>query len=59
MWNSLSNCGEFKITRNSFKGSSSIKLSWDKTKDCEWLVSVIALIIGNPLILIELLIRKQ
>jgi len=38
LWNSLSNCGKFKITQEtSYKGSSSIKLSWNKSKDCEWI----------------------
>lgn len=38
LWNSLSNCGEFKVTQEtSYKGSSSIKLSWNKSKDCEWI----------------------
>lgn len=38
MWNSFLDCGEFEISNQAFyAGKSSIKLSWDKNLDCEWL----------------------
>lgn len=38
MWNSLFHCGDFQVTREvAYQGNSSIKLSWDKSKGCEWL----------------------
>ena len=38
MWNSLFNCGEFEISKESYyKGKASIKISWDKNLGCEWI----------------------
>ena len=38
MWNSLEDCGEFEVTQDvAHSGQSSIKISWDKGKGCEWL----------------------
>lgn len=38
MWNSLFNCGSFSVTNEvAYQGKSSIKLSWDKSKGCEWI----------------------
>ena len=38
MWNSLFDCGDFEITKKTFyAGNASIKLSWDKSKGCEWI----------------------
>ena len=38
MWNSLFNCGEFAISKETyFKGNASIKISWDKNLGCEWI----------------------
>lgn len=38
MWNSLFDCGKFKVTNEvAYTGSSSIKISWDKSKGCEWI----------------------
>ena len=38
MWNSLFDCGDFKITRDvAYQGNTSIKLSWDKSKGCDWI----------------------
>ncbi len=38
MWNSLFECGEFKISKDvAYQGNSSIKISWDKSKGCEWI----------------------
>jgi len=37
MWNSLENCGQFEITKETaYSGNSSIKISWNKA-DCEWI----------------------
>lgn len=38
MWNSLFECGDFKIVKDVFyAGNSSIKISWDKGKGCDWI----------------------
>jgi len=38
LWHSLFTCGDFKITNETaYSGKNSIKLSWDKSKGCEWL----------------------
>lgn len=38
MWNSLFDCGDFEVTKAvAYKGNASIKLSWDKSKGCEWI----------------------
>ena len=38
MWNSLFNCGEFEISKESYyRGKASIKISWDKNLGCEWI----------------------
>jgi hypothetical protein len=38
MWNSLFDCGDFEVTKSvAYKGNASIKLSWDKSKGCEWI----------------------
>lgn len=38
LWHSLFYCGDFKVTKeHAFKGNSSIKISWDKSKGCEWI----------------------
>jgi hypothetical protein len=38
MWNSLFDCGKFEITKDDASaGNASIKLSWDKSKGCEWI----------------------
>ena len=38
MWNSLFNCGEFNISKETYyKGKASIKISWDKNLGCEWI----------------------
>jgi hypothetical protein len=37
MWNSMFTCGQFEITKESaYSGNASIKISWDKSKGCEW-----------------------
>jgi hypothetical protein len=38
LWHSLFNCGDFKITNETaFYGKNSIKISWDKSKGCQWI----------------------
>lgn len=38
LWNSLETCGAFEVTREAaHSGQSSIKISWDKGKGCEWI----------------------
>jgi hypothetical protein len=38
LWHSLFYCGDFKITNEAaYSGKSSIKISWDKSKGCEWI----------------------
>ena len=38
MWNSLFDCGKFKVTNEvAYSGKSSIKLSWDKSLGCDWI----------------------
>ena len=38
MWNSLFNCGEFDISKETYyKGKASIKISWDKKLNGEWI----------------------
>jgi hypothetical protein len=38
LWHSLFYCGDFKITNEvAYSGKRSIKLSWDKSKGCEWI----------------------
>ena len=38
LWSSLSNCGDFSVTNETaYKGNSSIKLTWTKSTNCEWL----------------------
>jgi len=38
MWNSLFDCGDFKVSKEAaYEGNSSIKISWDKSKGCEWI----------------------
>ena len=38
MWNSLFECGDFKITsETAYSGKSSIKISWDKGLGCDWI----------------------
>lgn len=38
MWNSLEDCGTFNITSEAaYNSKYSIKLTWDKSKGCEWL----------------------
>lgn len=38
MWNSLFYCGDFKITNEAaYSGKNSIKISWDKSKGCDWI----------------------
>ncbi|MEN9302443.1 MAG: hypothetical protein RL264_872 [Bacteroidota bacterium] len=38
LWNSLFYCGDFKISNKvAYEGKNSIKLSWDKSKGCEWI----------------------
>ncbi|MEM1000069.1 MAG: hypothetical protein AAGN35_23645 [Bacteroidota bacterium] len=38
MWSSLGACGDFGISNEAaYSGKSSIKISWDKGKGCEWI----------------------
>lgn len=38
MWNSLEDCGAFEVTTEAaYSGKSAIKISWDKSKGCEWM----------------------
>lgn len=38
MWNSLFDCGSFELVKDVYyAGNSSIKISWDKSKGCEWI----------------------
>lgn len=38
LWHSLFYCGDFKITNEAaYSGKNSIKISWDKSKGCEWI----------------------
>ncbi len=38
LWHSLFYCGDFKVTKEqAYQGNSSIKISWDKSKGCEWI----------------------
>jgi hypothetical protein len=38
MWNAMFDCGEFEINNEvAHSGKSCIKLSWDKSKGCEWI----------------------
>jgi len=38
LWNSLFQCGDFKITKDvAYQGNSSIKISWDKSQGCQWI----------------------
>ena len=38
MWNSLFECGTFELVKDVYyAGNSSIKISWDKGKGCEWI----------------------
>lgn len=38
LWSSLEGCGEFEISNETaHSGNSSIKISWDKGKGCEWI----------------------
>jgi hypothetical protein len=38
LWHSLFYCGDFRITNEAaYSGKNSIKISWDKSKGCEWI----------------------
>jgi hypothetical protein len=38
MWNSMFDCGQFEISKEyAYSGNASIKLSWDKSKGCQWI----------------------
>jgi hypothetical protein len=59
MWNSLSNCGNFEISKDiAYKSNSSIKISWDKSKGCEWLGFGNSFSNWNPIDMSELIKSK-
>jgi len=38
MWSSLESCGKFEVTKDvAYSGNSSIRISWDKGKGCDWI----------------------